>query len=85
LHAGQPVVLHLVNASSGGHNFSAPEFFAASAIRAQDQGLVTKGTIELGGHQTRDIALVPRAGAYKLRCTHMMHSSFGMKGEITVD
>jgi uncharacterized cupredoxin-like copper-binding protein len=85
LRAGQPVVLHLVNDAGGGHNFAAPQFFAASAIRPQDQGLVYKGAIELRGHQTKDIALVPRAGTYKLRCTHTMHSMFGMRGEIVVE
>jgi uncharacterized cupredoxin-like copper-binding protein len=85
LRAGQPIVLHLVNDAGGGHNFSAPEFFAAAAIRPQDQGLIYKGGIELSGRQTKDIALVPRAGRYKLRCTHTMHTMFGMKGEILVD
>lgn len=85
LRAGQPVVLHLVNDAGGGHNFSAPQFFAAAAVRPQDQGLIYKGAIELSGHQTKDIGLVPRAGSYKLRCTHTMHSTFGMKGDIVVD
>jgi uncharacterized cupredoxin-like copper-binding protein len=85
LHAGQPVVLHLVNGGSGGHNFSAPEFFAASLVRPQDQVLLRKGAIEVSGHAARDIAVIPRTGTYKLRCTHTMHSAFGMKGEIVVD
>lgn len=85
LRAGQPVLLHLVNDAGGGHNFAAPEFFAASAIRQQDQGLIYKGGIELRGHQTKVIGLVPRKGSYKLRCTHTMHSMFGMKGVIVVD
>lgn len=85
LHSGQPVVLHLVNGGSGGHNFSAPEFFAAAQIRAQDQASVQKGTVEVSGHAAKDIALVPHRGTYKLHCTHMMHSAFGMKGEIVVD
>jgi uncharacterized cupredoxin-like copper-binding protein len=85
LHAGQPVVLHLVNGGSGGHNFSAPEFFAASQIRAQDQNLIRKGAVELSGHESKDIGVVPRAGTYKLHCTHTLHSAFGMKGEIVVD
>jgi plastocyanin len=85
LRAGQPVVLRLVNDSSGGHNFSAPDFFAASAIRPQEQGLIYKGAIEVPKRQSREIALVPRAGTYKLRCTHTMHTMFGMKGEIVVE
>lgn len=85
LHAGQPVILHLVNDAGGGHNFSAPEFFAASELRPQDRGLLSKGAVELSGHGTREIGLVPRPGTYKLRCTHMMHTAFGMKGQIVVD
>ena len=85
LHAGQPVTLHLVNESSGGHNFASPDFFTAATIRTEDKALVRKGAIDLTGHQTKDIHLVPAAGHYKLRCTHMMHASFGMTGEIVVD
>jgi uncharacterized cupredoxin-like copper-binding protein len=85
LHAGRPVTLHLVNEAGGGHNFSAPEFFAAATIREEDKGLIYKGAIELPGHRTRDVTLVPRAGRYALRCTHTMHTMFGMKGEIVVD
>jgi uncharacterized cupredoxin-like copper-binding protein len=85
LHAGQPVVLHLVNEAGGGHNFSAPEFFAVATVRPQDQALLRKGAIEVAGHGTRDVALVPRAGTYKLRCTHTLHTAFGMTGQIVVD
>lgn len=82
LRAGAPVVLHLVNNGSGGHNFSAPEFFAA----ARDvSGPVDHGKVEVGGHRSVDIRLVPAAGHYRLRCTHMMHTAFGMSGEIAVD
>ena len=83
LHAGQPVLLHLVNAASGGHDFAAKEFFAASTLR--DPASVERGRIELGGHESRDVALVPRAGRYPLKCTHMFHQTFGMTGEIVVD
>jgi uncharacterized cupredoxin-like copper-binding protein len=85
LHSGQPVVLHLVNGGAGGHNFGAPEFFAAAQIRAQDQASVRKGSVEVAGHEAKDIGVIPRPGTYKLHCTHMMHSAFGMKGEIVVD
>src|SRR3954471_6039654 len=56
LHAGQPVVLHLVNAGSGGHDFAAKEFFAAATLR--DPASVDRGRVELGGHESRDVALV---------------------------
>lgn len=83
LRAGQPVVLHLVNVASGGHDFAAREFFAASTLR--DPGAVDRGRVDLGGHESRDIALVPRAGRYPLRCTHTFHKMFGMTGQIVVD
>jgi plastocyanin len=46
---------------------------------------VHKGAVEISGHEARDIGVVPRAGTYKLHCTHTFHSTFGMKGEIVVD
>jgi plastocyanin len=82
LHAGQPVVLHLVNSGSGGHNFAAPEFFAAAAGVS---GPVQRGRVEVGGHQSVDVRLTPAHGTYHLRCTHTLHSSFGMTGEIVVE
>lgn len=85
LRAGQPVILRLVNTSGKGHDFSAPEFFAAAAVRPQDRALLAKGKIELGGHVARELALRPAAGRYRLRCTHFMHSAFGMKGAIVVE
>ncbi|HEX5184633.1 MAG TPA: cupredoxin domain-containing protein [Allosphingosinicella sp.] len=83
LRAGQPVVLHLVNVSSGGHDFAAKEFFSAATMR--DPGAAPGGRVELGKHESRDIALVPRAGRYPLKCTHAFHKMFGMSGEIVVD
>ncbi|MDB5693935.1 MAG: copper-binding protein [Alphaproteobacteria bacterium] len=83
LRAGQPVVLHLVNVASGGHDFAAREFFAAATLR--NPGAVARGRVELGGHESRDVALVPRAGHYPLKCTHTFHQMFGMTGEIVVD
>jgi plastocyanin len=77
LKAGQPVTLHFVNQGSGGHNFSAPEFFSGVAG-------VTGGRIELGKGESRDVLVTPRAGTYAVRCTHFLHTSFGMKGSIIV-
>ena len=85
LRAGQPVVLHLVNSASGGHDFTAGAFFSAASIRPQDRGAVNGGRVELRGHQSRDVALVPRAGTYALKCSHTFHKAFGMTGEIVVD
>ena len=85
LHAGQPVALVLANVASGGHDFSAPEFFAAARIEPADAALVTRGEVDVPGKETRTIHLVPAAGTYKLTCTHTMHATFGMKGSIVVD
>jgi uncharacterized cupredoxin-like copper-binding protein len=82
LHAGEPVVLHLVNTAHGGHNFAAPEFFAAASGVS---GPVTGGKVELHGNQTVDIHVTPAHGQYHLRCTHTMHSAFGMTGVIEVE
>ena len=82
LTAGRPVTLHLVNSAGGGHNFSAPEFFAASTGVS---GPVNEGVVEVPGHQSVDIILTPSAGTYQLHCTHTMHSTLGMRGTIVVE
>ena len=82
LHAGQPVVLHLVNTAHGGHNFAAPQFFAAASGVS---GPVSHGKVELSGNQTVDVRLTPARGHYHLRCTHTMHTAFGMSGDIDVE
>jgi uncharacterized cupredoxin-like copper-binding protein len=85
LRAAQPVTLHLQNASGSGHNFSAPQFFAAAKVDPRSAPLIHNGTVELKGHQSADIALVPAAGTYPVKCSHPLHAAFGMKGKITVD
>ncbi len=85
LRAGQPVTLHIVNAASGGHDFTARKFFSSAIVRQQDANLVEGGAIELRGHETKDVALVPRAGRYTLKCTHTFHKMLGMSGEIVVE
>ena len=82
LRAGEPVVLHLVNTAHGGHNFAAPEFFAAASGVS---GPVTRGKVELHGNQSVDVHVTPARGHYRLRCTHTMHTAFGMSGEIDVE
>lgn len=82
LKAGQPVVLHLVNTGKGGHNFSAPRFFAAATGVS---GPVRNGAVEVSSRGTADVYVTPARGTYRLRCTHTLHSAFGMKGDIVVD
>lgn len=82
LTAGHQVTLHLVNTGNGGHNFAAPEFFAAAQGVS---GPVERGRVEVAGNQSADITLTPARGTYRLRCTHALHTSFGMTGEIVVE
>jgi plastocyanin len=85
LRADQPVILRLVNTSGGGHNFRAPEFFAAARVSDSDRQLLRKGAVELSGGSTKEILLVPAAGNYRLKCTHTFHSALGMSGRIIVE
>jgi plastocyanin len=81
LRAGQPVTLTFVNGSGNGHDFTAREFFASSRILA---GAAPDGEVELGGHQTRSITLVPRPGIYRAHCSHFLHAQMGMTDSIVV-
>lgn len=81
LKAGKPVALTFVNNSGGGHAFTAKQFFASSTITA---GSAPGGEIELKSRQSRTVTLIPRAGTYKVHCSHFMHSAMGMKTTIVV-
>ena len=85
LKAGTAYQLHFVNNGSKGHNFSAPDFFAASQIAPEDMAKLKNGTVELANGSAADITVTPgRAGTYAFVCTHFMHRTMGMHGEITV-
>jgi uncharacterized cupredoxin-like copper-binding protein len=82
--AGQPVRLMLVNDGSGLHDFSAPAFFAASALRA-GSAAPAGGKVSVAKGQSAEIDIVPGAPAkYPLTCTEFMHAMLGMTGTITV-
>ena len=82
LAAGQPVRLVFSNASGGGHDFTAPDFFArASGV----SGPVAHGEVELAGHATATVSLIPARGTYKAKCTHFAHKMMGMSATIIVD
>ncbi len=81
LAAGKPVTLTFENRAGSGHDFTAKEFFAASAITA---GAVPGGKVELAAHETKTITLVPRAGTHDAHCSHFLHASMGMTDQIVV-
>lgn len=85
LKARQPYRLRLVNKGSGGHDFTAPDFFSAAAIAASDQSLAPEGKVALAKGDSREIRLVPLVpGEYRVVCTHFMHAAMGMKARVTV-
>jgi uncharacterized cupredoxin-like copper-binding protein len=82
LAAGRPVRLVFTNRSGGGHDFTARAFFAA----ARDvRGAVADGEVELAGHQTVVVDLIPARGTFKAHCGHFGHKLLGMTGTIVVD
>jgi uncharacterized cupredoxin-like copper-binding protein len=84
LKASVPVRLRLVNVSSGGHDFSAPAFFAASSV-PPGWSTPAGGEVKVVADQTVEIMIVPRTpGHCRLECTHFLHSIFGMHGTIEV-
>lgn len=83
LRTGTPVRIHLVNDSSGSHNFSASELFATSTFLAGAGP--PQSTIDVAGHSTADLEFTPRTpGTYQFDCTHFLHHMFGMHGTIVV-
>ncbi len=86
LDHGHSYLLRLTNVADGGHDFTAPEFFATSAIAAEDRRLVTEGEVEVPPGQVREIHLTApgAAGNYHLKCSHSFHKMFGMSGSIVV-
>ena len=86
LHHGQSYVLHFINQSGGGHDFSAREFFTAASVDPADRARISNGEVALRGGESADVHLIaPEPGRYKAHCTHFMHSAFGMKATIIVD
>ena len=81
LQRNMPYTLHLMNTASGGHSFSAPALFSASAVAPEDSGKIANGRIDVPAGQAVDIHLTPMtAGVYQIVCTHFLHQTFGMRG-----
>ena len=85
LDHGRPYVLRLINDAKGGHDLTAPAFFAAANVAAGDRASVQEGEVEVPPHETRTIHLTaPGTGSYPVKCSHAFHKAFGMKGKIVV-
>ena len=85
LPSGEMIHLILVNDSSGGHDFSAPEFFAAAKVDPQSAKWIRRGKVEVPSGKSVTIKLVPAKGTYRLKCSHFAHAMMGMTGTITVE
>ena len=85
LDHGRPYLLRLANVAGGGHDFTAPKFFAAAAVAPKDRALVAEGEVEVPPGEVREIRLTaPAAGSYDLKCSHSFHKLLGMSGKIVV-
>jgi uncharacterized cupredoxin-like copper-binding protein len=87
LKSGTTYTLHLVNNGGSSHDFSAPEFFKTSTVAPADKSKIDSddGDVDLDSGQAVDVTLTPnKPGTYKLVCTHFMHQTFGMTGQIIV-
>lgn len=85
LDHGVPYDLRLTNRSSGGHDFANPAFFTQAQLRPDDAAKIRNGRVAVDGGESVEIHLIaPAPGTYKVRCTHFMHSAFGMTGRIIV-
>ena len=82
LAAGRPVTLTFVNQSGSSHDFSTPGFFQHASITA---GAAPEDEIELQGHETKRITLVPIRGTYQAHCSHFLHKQLGMSDTIIVE
>jgi len=88
LQHGASYLLHFTNVSSGGHDFVSMPFFVAARVDPRDADKVADGEVALKKGQSIDIRLTApaQAGAiYKVHCSHFMHQTFGMTGEIVVN
>jgi uncharacterized cupredoxin-like copper-binding protein len=87
LKSGATYTLHLTNNGGSAHDFAAPEFFKASTVASADKSKIASddGDIDLDSGQSVDVTVTPnKPGIYKLVCTHFMHQTFGMTGQIVV-
>ena len=85
LEAGEPVRLRFVNNSNQRLSFFARSLFRNSKLRGRDADLVADGAIELGPLSTETIALVPKAGRYRVRSGNFLHRLLGMRATVVVE
>ncbi len=84
LRQGMVYRLHLVNAGTELHEFTAPEFFKAARLRNPEMLVGSGREVVMPPHQEKDVFLVVlRSGTFALSCDD--HDWRGMVGDITVE
>lgn len=88
---GQPYEMTVTNKGFVAHDFVAPAFFDAVAIKALifSDGEVRMPLLEyvtFGAGETKILVFVPeRAGEFPLVCDQPLHERFGMEGRIRIE
>ena len=85
LKADEAVRLRFVNNSEQPHRFSAAAFFRSAQLRGRDRDLVRGGSIRVAPLSDETIALVPRAGRYKVTGDNLFRRVLGMSATIVVE
>ncbi|HEV2593640.1 MAG TPA: cupredoxin domain-containing protein [Sphingomicrobium sp.] len=86
LERGRRYILDIANDSGSSHDFSAREFFGSVEMAPAYRATVERGELELKGHQSAAIMLVPgKSGDFEVHCGHLFHAMFGMRGVIHVN
>jgi uncharacterized cupredoxin-like copper-binding protein len=79
-----PYRLHLENRGRELHEFTAPEFFKAVAVRNPEVLILDGREVVLHPGEQKDVFLVPqRPGHFSLACAD--HDWAGMTGDITIE
>ncbi len=87
---GAPYRLVLRNAGKGSHTFVSEGFFqaiAAQKLISPDGEIATPylKTIEIPSQTEKELHFVAvRKGTYPLECSILLHDTFGMKGQISI-
>ena len=84
LKGGQLYRLRLVNPDRTEHDFYAPAFFGAARLFPADAGALQKSRLNVPGHSSRTIRLIPRRGHYDLKSSKALDVASGMQGQILV-
>ena len=85
LKADEAVRLRFVNNSEQPHRFSAAAFFHNAQLRGRDRDLVRGGSIRVAPLSDETIALVPRAGRYKVTGDNVFRRVLGLSATIVVE